>query len=237
MQTIKKIFCPIFAVFLVSCTPHHAILGTTHGWSDASIKVLLDAKIDKLRIRHIRKNNEMCVSGYQDHLEIEGQIGPDSTEAVKRLLPQLHSCIYDKSTGATVKYAYLSSRGGYLSDGFEMGRLFRKHRVATVITNGQECSSSCAIAFLGGTGRFMNGDGKLMFHAPYTSNGFRSAFGELSIDCSDRGQVADLANYYNSVLGDKIGDFLLKRTMSYCSSSDGWTLNADGAKLLGLLTP
>ena len=234
-----KITVLFFSVaFLVSCAPRHNILGTNHGFNDASIEVLLDAQIDKLRVRHVRMNYEPCVSGYTEHLEIAGEIGPDSTEAVKRLLPQLSKCFIDKPDGIRVaNRVYLSSRGGYLSDGFAMGRLFRKHRVQTVIAGGQECSSSCAIAFLGGELRAMYHDGKLMFHAPYTSNGYRSAFGGLSIDCSNRGQVGDLANYYNSVLGDKVGEFLLNRTMSYCSSRDGWTLNADAAKLLGLLTP
>jgi len=234
VQIQKKIFPAVFAVFLVSCSPHHTILGTTYGWSDESIQVLLDAKMDKLRIRHVRKNNENCVSGYQEFLEIDGQIGPDATEAVKRLLPQLHKCI-DKSDGMQPNEVYLSSQGGLLSDGFEMGRLFRKHQVATRITRQQECWSSCAIAFLGGKFRNIEGTGKLMFHAPYTSSGYRSAYGGLKIDCSDRGQVSDLRKYYKSVLDEKTSDYLLTRTMSYCSSRDGWTLNADGARLLGLL--
>lgn len=233
-----KITVLFFSVaFLVSCAPRHEILGTTYGYNDASIEVLLDAQIDKLRVRHVRMNDETCVSGYAEHLEIVGEIGPDSTEAVRRLLPQLSKCIRKSDGIWVVNRVFLSSRGGYLSDGFAMGRLFREHSIQTVITGGQKCSSSCAIAFLGGKYRIMGSDGKLMFHAPYTSNGYRSAFGGLSIDCSDRGQVGDLANYYNSVLGDKVGKFLLNRTMSYCSSRDGWTLNADAAKLLGLLTP
>ena len=61
-------------------------------------------------------------------------------------------------------------------------------------------------------------------------DGLRSVYGEPSIDCSDRGMKQRLRELLcNSVLDeDNSGDYLLKRTMSYCSSSDGWALNADG---------
>jgi len=233
---MKKIFFVLISTaFLISCSPHHAILGTTYGWGDESIEVLLDAQTDKLKVRHVRMKNETCVSGYKDHLEIAGEIGPDSTEAVRRLLPQLHKCISKSEEGFYVSNVYLSSRGGYLSDGFEMGRLFRKHSVKTKITGGQKCLSSCAIAFLGGLFRTIEYDGELMFHAPYISSGYLSMNGGLAIDCSDRGQVSDLSDYYKSVLDKKTAEYLLTRTMSYCSSRDGWTLNADGARLLGII--
>tara|TARA_A200000113_G_scaffold211336_1_gene211966 strand:- start:365 stop:1087 length:723 start_codon:yes stop_codon:yes gene_type:complete len=237
----KKIVPFLSFIFLVSCSapsaPFHRILGAKEwGFSGEKTQILLDAKIDKLQIRHVRLDEEECVSGYEEIIEIAGEIGPDSTEAIKRLLPQLHHCIKKSDGRRASNSVYLSSRGGLLSDGFEMGRIFRKHEVSTIITGWQVCASSCAIAFLGGKYRSMYHEGKLMFHAPYTTDGLRSVYGGLSIDCSDRGQVKDLGNYYNSVLDDKTGNYLLKRTMSYCSSSDGWVLNADGAKLLGLLT-
>lgn len=176
-------------------------------------------------------DSETCVSGYMEHLEIDGQIGPDSTEALSRLLPKLPKCIDGDGTWLANR-VYLSSRGGLLSDGFALGRLFRKYQMETVITYGQECSSSCAIAFLGGIYRSMRDDAKLMFHAPYTTNQY---WDRVAIDCSDYGQVSDLADYYKFALGAEAGNYLKDRTMSYCSRSDGWTLNADGAQLLGLL--
>lgn len=231
---LKPLLSLFSLVFLVSCTPHHKILDSSYGFSDSSYRILLDAKIDKLRIRHVRMDDEQCVSGYYEHLEISGEIGPDSTEAIGRLLPQLAKCMNEKGIHI-VSSVFLSSAGGRLSDGFALGKLFRQYKMQTIITGGQTCASSCAIAFLGGEYRRMYHDAKLMFHAPYTTSGFRSPYGGLSIDCSDRGQVAELKNYYYSVLGGKDGDFLLNRTMSYCSSSSGWTLNSGAAKLLGII--
>ena len=96
-----------------------------------------------------------------------------------------------------------------------------------VVTGGQKCASSCAIAFLGGTFRTMNFDAELLFHAPYLNKG-------VAIDCSDRGQVAGLLKYYKQMLGNKEGSYLLERTMSYCSATEGWTLNSGGAELFNI---
>ncbi len=212
---------------LVACGPRHEILGTTYGYDGATTQILLDANIDRLRVRHVRRPSNECQSGFYDHLEIAGEIGPDSTAAIGRLLPQLQRCVSVTTGNRVANLAYLSSGGGYLSDGYALGELFREYEVNTIITGGQVCASSCAIAFLGGVYRTMQYDAMLLFHAPYTSNG-------IAIDCTDRGQVAGLQNYYEDVLGTENGNFLLERTLSYCSASSGWTLNADGAKLFGI---
>ena len=225
-----KLITLLILFFLSSCSePRHEILGTNYGWSAKDSQILLDAAIGKLRVRHVRRSVEFCVEGYHEHLEIEGEIGPDSTAAIGRLLPKLKRCTDKKNGNNIVNSVYLSSGGGYLSDGYALGNLFKQYKVETVITGGQNCSSSCAIAFLGGRFRSMYYDAKLLFHAPYTSNG-------IAIDCSDTGQVAGLKKYYQNALGQKDGKFLLDRTMSYCSSSSGWTLNSDGAKLFGITT-
>jgi hypothetical protein len=44
----------------------------------------------------------------------------------------------------------LSSMGGSLTEGFEIGALLRKFRVIAVVRKGDLCLSSCALAFLGG---------------------------------------------------------------------------------------
>jgi len=228
---IMRLFFLACLTLLISCSssaPFHTILGSNYGWSRSGIQILLDAQIDKLRVRQVRMPDNDCVVGYTEHLEIAGEIGPDSTAAIARLLPQLSRC--NNAQGVhVVNTVYLSSGGGYLSDGYALGELFKKYSIQTSVTNNQICASSCAIAFLGGRYRTMTGSAKLMFHAPYTGN-------RLAIDCTDRGQVSELRNYYVSVLGENDANFLLDRTLSYCSANSGWTLNADGAKLFGITT-
>ncbi len=210
----------------------HQILGTTYGWEKEAggVEVLLDAKINKLMVRHVKMSDANCVGGTTEHVEISGEIGPDSTAALGRLLPNVKRC---KTVSGNPEYhyavAYLSSGGGYLQDGYALGDLFRKNKINTRVTGGQKCASSCAIAFLGGVFRKMDFDAELLFHAPYTTNG-------IAINCEDTGQVAGLKNYYQEKLGETEGQFLFERTMSYCSVDAGWTLNSDGAKLMGITT-
>ena len=220
---------------LVGCASpapeRHQILGTTYGWEkeEAAIEVLLDAKINKLMVRHVKKVAPHCVGGFAEHIEIAGEIGPDSTAALERLLPQVKQCEAVSGGSKYSPMAYLSSGGGHLKDGYALGELFREYEITTIVTGGQKCASSCAIAFLGGLYRHMAFDAELLFHAPYTTNG-------IAINCEDKGQVAGLKDYYQQNLGQSDGQFLHERTMSYCSAEDGWTLNKDGAKLLGITT-
>ena len=229
LNVMKIILFSIVTLLLMSCVPRHNILGSTVEYSVPDVKVLLDASVDKLRIRHVRTPSDKCKSGYYDHIEMMGEIGPDSTAAVERLLPQLERCEKPNGNGWIVNAAFLSSGGGRLSDGYKLGEIFKQYQIKTIVTDGQSCASSCAIAFLGGKFRSMHHDAVLLFHAPYIGNG-------IAIDCSDRGQVKSLEKYYKNMLGAKDGEFLLDRTLSYCSQSSGWTLNSDGAKLFGITT-
>ena len=232
---LKSIIALICFLFLTSCVssygPRHEILGTNYGWdiNTTGLKVLLDARVGDLNIRHVSMRQPVCSSGYLHHIEMTGSIGPDSTQAMKRLLERIPDCINQNGQVVGSLTIYMNSGGGLLEDGFEMGRLFRSvSNSRTVITGGQKCSSSCAIAFLGGNTRVMSYNSEILFHAPYMNLRGRS------IDCSDKGQVGELKNYFAFVLNKKDGEFLHKRTMDYCSVSTGWILNADGARLFGL---
>ena len=103
-----------------------------------------------------------------------------------------------------------------MSDGYALGNLFRDYSI-----NHRDRMSTvkivlCYCIFHDGEFRCMYHDAQLLFEIPYLTKG-------IAIDCSDRGQVAGLENYYKSSLGEKDGNFLLERTMSYCSASSGWT--------------
>ena len=122
---------------------------------------------------------------------------------------------------------YLSSHGGSLKHGIEIGRILRKFKINTFIDDGQRCSSACAVAFLGGEKRKILGDGSILFHAPYLRSSEKT-------DCRDRGQVQILSEYYRDMLGSKDGNFILERTMSFCSKENGWILNVDAARTFGV---
>ena len=221
----------LVSITLGACAETIQISGSDGRSYKASLqpKIIRDILVDGLRIRQVRLKSETCSSGFQDSLEIDGNISEDSTATMQLILPKLAEC-RDKDGRRVVNIVYMNSNGGYLADGFKLGRLFRKHATQTRVTGGQTCSSACAIAFLGGDFRSMADTGKLIYHAPYTLGRLG-----ISVDCRDRGQVSDLREYYIEMLDKKTGDFLLDRTMRYCSSSEGWTINSDAAELFGIL--
>ena len=126
---------------------------------------------------------------------------------------------------------WLQSGGGLVDDGFKIGRMLRQHHAVTVVGQNDVCASSCAIAFLGGSTRLLLKDkstgrsGRLIFHAPYVY-----VNNSIQINC-DKPKVNDyLRTYYRAMLGSSTdGDRLYNKTMRYCSTEDGWTINQDAA--------
>lgn len=60
-----------------------------------------------------------------------------------------------------------SSPGGNLLAGLRIGQFIRLHEFATLVPDGQHCASACALAWLGGTRRFMEPNALIGFHAAY----------------------------------------------------------------------
>lgn len=61
----------------------------------------------------------------------------------------------------------LNSDGGQLMAGLEIGRAIRLKGFATVVPDGFQCASACALAWLAGTPRFLGPKGRIGFHAAY----------------------------------------------------------------------
>lgn len=60
---------------------------------------------------------------------------------------------------------WLSSNGGDIDVGMDLGRLLRKWRIYTLVDKGQRCDSACVFAFMGGERRSVSG--QLGIHRPY----------------------------------------------------------------------
>jgi len=109
-------------------------------------------------------------------LRLSGPLRRGDAEAMREALARLKASSppHDDRPLATVE---LSSLGGDLDEGLRLGRLFRDHRVATVVRRHDICLSACALAFLGGTSHREDGEravdqrleigGKLGFHTFY----------------------------------------------------------------------
>ncbi len=68
----------------------------------------------------------------------------------------------------------LRSPGGNLLAGLQIGRTVRQRGYLTVIPASTSCSSACALAWLGGTPRFMAQNSRIGFHAAYFMKGGRA---------------------------------------------------------------
>lgn len=234
MCSIKKqmfilksiVFSLAFLLFGCATETKTVILGSQSIFT-SEVEVVRDMTVSGLHIRVSKMKRPSCLSGYIYTLELDGPINKDSSFIVSKILNEIPDCFDDGSK--IVPNVFLNSAGGTLSDGYEMGRVFKREGVQTYVANGQVCASACAVAFLGGKFRRISGNGKLIFHAPY----IRGNFGDIS--CSSRSDSQHLLNYYKEMIYSN-GDRLFDRTMSYCSVSDGWTLDAGAANFFGIST-
>lgn len=64
----------------------------------------------------------------------------------------------------------LTSPGGDLQAGITIGRTIRARGLATLVEDGEECASACALAWLAGTPRMMEEGASIGFHAAYTDD-------------------------------------------------------------------
>lgn len=211
-----------------SSTQFIPVLGSTRGSTADTIEIVKDIKVGNLHIRQVRnKSTPKCVSGTSDELQLDGEINPDSTYIVEKLLAEIPKCI-DKADGRKFStVVYMNSGGGRLDDGFRLGRIFRKEGVTAYVIENQVCASSCAVAFLGAPYRFIRQSGMLVFHSPYQRSG-------IGINCASKSEAANLKKYLNDMLYK--GDIVFERAMSYCSSSEGWSINSDAARLYEITT-
>ena len=110
------------------------------------------------------------------------------------------------------------SDGGSLVAGIQIGETIRLKNFSTVVPNGKRCASSCALAWLGGTRRFMGPESKIGFHSAYDG---------------DTGQVTGPGNALVGAYLNKIGlpyDAVVYIT-SASPDSITWLSKADAQKI------
>jgi hypothetical protein len=66
---------------------------------------------------------------------------------------------------------FLESPGGALVPSIEIGKLVRERGYATVVLDQSTCNSACALIWLAGMPRYLQGAGNLGFHASYSEEG------------------------------------------------------------------
>jgi tol-pal system protein YbgF len=181
-------------------------------------------------------SSSSCVSGSRHSILVTGSIGPDSTFAVGKLIDQREPCTDASDEVIFPIEVILESGGGYLEDGYKLGKVFRDRGVTTIIQDNKMCASSCAVAFLGGKKRYVADKGSILFHAPYLKQ--MQLEGKERITCDlPKEELQTLNDYYSSMTSVEVGDRLFERTMWYCSAENGWTIKGSAAaELYGIAT-
>jgi hypothetical protein len=114
----------------------------------------------------------------------------------------------------------LSSPGGQVLAGIRIGELIRQRNFVTMVANKMTCTSSCAIAWLGGVPRISSTTANIGFHGAYEAN---------SGDASSMG---------NAVLGAYLSKLGLSELaiayISYANPNEMQWLSADDAVKLGI---
>jgi ATP-dependent protease ClpP protease subunit len=246
----KIVFFLLFSLVFSSCTRAQELhykniqfkpiarkiityLGSNVGMFADKIEILKDFSVSGLRVRISTdfETKSICASGLWRRIEIDGPINKDTSYVIDKVLSEIQPCIM-RDGKKLVSNVFMNSNGGTLEDGYSIGRVLRKHGAEVVVTSNQVCASACAVAYLGGGYRTMTHNAKLIFHAPYTR---RFDSGYESIKCADTKSAKPLLDYYQEMLGNKVAQKLFERTMDFCSTKDGWTLDSGAADFFGIL--
>lgn len=127
-----------------------------------------------------------------------------------------------KTDGLKDAVVVLKSPGGNAVAGIQIGRAIRKRGFLTAVAPSTNCASACALAWLGGTPRFMAEGSQIGFHAAYFVKGGRPRKSKTA--------TAVIAAYLRQ-LG------LSKRATAYITGSPPermYWLTIEGARDLGL---
>jgi hypothetical protein len=87
---------------------------------------------------------------------VEGELEPDDPDQFQTKIASLLKAI-----------VAFQSDGGNLLAGIQIGETIRLKNFATFVPENMRCASACALAWLGGTQRFMATGAKIGFHAAY----------------------------------------------------------------------
>jgi len=160
------------------------------------------ARAATLSIRH-RDNGDLVL--------LEGKLELADDEAFAKLVDGLDHAI-----------VVLNSPGGNLVAGLAIGRLVRLRAFATAVPDDAMCASACALAWLGGTTRYLGSRSALGFHAASVMHGRQAV---------ETGVGNALIGSYLARLG------LSERAVVYITAakpSDIQWLHPDDAKAVGI---
>jgi hypothetical protein len=119
-------------------------------------------------------------------ISVDGVLTAADGDSFARIAARFHS--------AAVSF---NSDGGSLVTGIQIGETIRHLRFDTIIRDGKSCASACALAWLAGAERSIEGTGKVGFHAAYAAaSGRETGIGNALVGA----YVAKLGLSYGAVI-------------------------------------
>ena len=92
-------------------------------------------------------------------IDIDGMLNPGDSDVFEKVAARLQLAIVS-----------LNSDGGSVVTGLQVGETIRQRAFKTTVRDGRRCASACALAWLAGTDRSMEGTAKIGFHAAYDAD-------------------------------------------------------------------
>jgi hypothetical protein len=121
--------------------------------------------------------------------EVSSNSGPDIIFVVGELVLGDEKRFIDGVLGSGNAIVVFQSPGGNLIAGIEIGKAIRLKGFATFVSDTVQCSSACALAWLGGRVRYMSITARVGFHAVYVDNG-----GQASVSSAGNALVGAYLN-------------------------------------------
>lgn len=208
--------------------PKHNIMGSDFGLPNYRLTLQTETERATFHIKLFSFKLDECTSGFIDYVEFDGAIDKDALDVFASVLNEAQSC---KTRIGRVLYpfVYLNSTQGVISDGYALGELFRRYKVETIVTQSQFCRGACAVAFMGGDFRKIQGTGLVGF----ASN---SAGQEgIGIVCEHAAEQVRLRAYLQKMMELRAADRLYFNLLNYCTQPKGWVLESDAARTWGVV--
>jgi hypothetical protein len=141
-------------------------------------KTLGDHKIRRILTTALLLTIPLNLQSCAKAAQIFSNVGPDGSCAITfygDIKPGDETVFNALTPDCKAGGVLLKSDGGSLAAGLRIGELIREKGLETAVAFDARCASACALAWLGGSKRYMSTSSWIGFHAAYTVNDLGSA--------------------------------------------------------------
>ena len=224
--TISRILA-LLLIMLIGCVnprqasmeavPYQVVMGSSnYGYPQSQMQLVSSVYGDRFEARHSRLKYPECMSGSLDVVEFSGYLDSSALSGINSLLQNVKPCIR-KNGIRLVTPVYMNSAQGELILGIQLGQWFKSQALELIVTEGQQCESACAVAFLGAAYKRVQANGHVVLH-------FNGELGR-GFDCARSTDMMPLKNYLMSIKGNPSGQALYNQALTYCRNGKGWDLS------------